>query len=320
MSELREQCQHRWPAIFANFGVPESFTNKKHQPCPLCGGKDRARFTDHMGTGAVICNGCAQDSIDGIEFLQRFTGKDFKTVAADIRSILGETVAAPAKDVNIEKQRQKLTETWAAGMPLSKDCPTHKYLLNRGLAGLDFASLVGLRCHPALTYWHVEDGKPMDLGKHPAMIGLITTPEGLPASIHCTYLTHDGRKGAFDPVRKMMSPSRPISGGAVRLQKLEENQTLCVAEGIETALAMKLHHPDCCPWAVISTGNMEKFTPPNHCSSAIYIAADNDENFAGQAAAYSLAKKLSLKKHKASVLMPKQKGDFLDQLNIRGAA
>lgn len=319
MNELREQCQHRWPDIFSSFGVDDRFTNKKHQPCPLCGGKDRARFTDYTGSGAVICNGCAPESIDGIEFLMRFTGKDFKTLALDIREILGETQARPVQNMDVEKQRQKLNEIWSGAKPLSKGCPTHRYLLNRGLAGLEFSSLHGIRCHEGLTYWHVEDGKPMNLGKFPAMVGLITTPDGLPSSVHCTYLTLDGRKAALDPVRKMMTPTRPISGGAVRLQELKENQVLCVAEGIETALAMKLHYPDVCPWAVISAGNMEKFVPPNNTSGSIYVAADNDGNYTGQAAAYALAKRLSLKKYKASVLMPEKKGDFLDQLNYSRA-
>ncbi len=316
MSEISELCQHRWADILQSFDVEPTVLNGRNQPCPFCGGKDRYRWTNFMGTGAFICNQCGTG--DGFEFLMRFTNKDFKTLAGDIRGILGETHARPAHNADISKQRKKLRQTWADALPLSKGCPTHLYLLNRGLAGLEFGSLHGLRCHPGLTYWHVEGGEFMNLGQHPAMVGLVTTPDGLPATIHCTYLQADGSKAALDPVRKIMTPSRPYKGGAVRLQTLSQDSQLCVAEGIETALAMKLLYPDLIPWACISAGNMESFEPPPECNgSAMYIAADNDISHTGQAAAYSLAKKLSGKsKASITVLMPKKQGtDFLDEYN-----
>lgn len=322
MSEISDICQHRWDDILQGFGVDQSVLNGRNQPCPMCGGKDRFRYTNFQGNGNVICNHCmaAEECVDGFGFLMRFTGKDFKMLATEIRAMLGETQIRPPHNADVAKQRKKLSDTWSAASKLSKGCPTHRYLLNRGLAGLEFGSLHGLRCHPGLTYWHVDGGIPMNMGKHPAMIGLVTTPDGLPATIHCTYLTKDGRKAALDPVRKKMTPSRCADGAAIRLQTLSEGQVLCVAEGIETALAMKLMHPDCCPWAVLSEGNMQKFVPPNNDSSAIYVCADNDANYVGQAAAFALAKKLSLKKIKASVLMPDQQGDFLDQLNRQETA
>jgi len=316
MSELRELCQHRWPDILQSFGFPESFLNNRNQACFECGGKDRARFCDYMGTGSYICNKCAPDSIDGFDLLMRFTGKTFKELASEIRPILGDTQARPQQNADIAKNRAKLTRIWKEAKPLSKGCPTHRYLLKRGLKGIRFALLHGLRCHPALTYWHSEGGEVMNLGKFPAMIGAVTTPAGEPATVHCTYLTPDGNNAALDPVRKLMTPSRAWSGGAVRLQTLQPGQVLCVAEGIETALSMKLLYPEVCPWAVISAGNMEKFEPPNDDSAAIYVAADNDLSYTGQAAAFALAKRLTTKKRKAVVLLPEKTGtDFLDKLN-----
>ena len=315
MSNLSELCQHRWESILVTLGVPEKLLSKKHQPCPLCdGGTDRFRWTDHLGSGAYICNQCGTG--DGIKFLMEFTGKEFKDVATDIEAIIGTATTSAPVNADVEKTRAKLIKAWRQAKPLSKGCPTHRYLINRGLAGTDFGSLAGLRCHPGLTYWHVEGGEVMNLGKHPAMIGAVTTPAGEPATLHCTYLTADGKKAALDPVRKLMTPSREWKGGAIRLQSLQAGQTLCVAEGIESALSLKLLHPDVCPWACISAGNMESFVPPNHDSDTIYIGGDNDEGFAGQAAAFALARKLSVKKFKASVLMPEKIGtDFNDELN-----
>lgn len=317
MSEIREQCQHRWDDILQSFGVDQEVLNGRHQACPLCGGKDRFRYTNYQGNGNVICNQCmpSDEGVDGFAFVMKLTGMDFKSLADEIRKIIGNTNARPAQNTDLSKSRARLKAAWAEASPLTPKCPTHLYLHNRGLAGLDYGSLTGLRCHPGMTYWHVEGGEVMNMGKHPAMLGLITTVKGEPASIHCTYLTKDGSKAALDPVKKIMPVSRPWKGGAIRLQSLQVGQTLCVAEGIETALAMKLMYPDVCPWAVVSAGNMESFVPNNDESGAIYIAGDNDENYVGQAAAFALAKRLS-GKFKAVVLLPEQMGtDFLDEYN-----
>lgn len=314
MSDIKQLCQYRWADIHARFGVDTNLLTGRHMGCPFCeAGKDRFRYTDFEGNGGFICNQCG--SGDGFELLQRITGKEFKDIAIEIRLILGDTQAKPIQNVDLEKTRRKLKSVWEEAKPLSKGCTTHRYLLNRGLSGLLFSGLTNLRCHPGLTYWHRdEQGKPVDLGKHPAMVGLVSTVEGQPATLHVTYLNKNGEKRAFDPCKKIMPPSRKYSGGAVRLEPLKDGQTLIVAEGIETALALKLEYPDCCPWAVLSAGNMEKFEPPNHDSSTVYIAADNDSNYVGQAAAFRLAMQLSKKKCKASVLMPEKQGtDFLDE-------
>lgn len=315
MSDIKMLCQFRWDDIHSRFGVNSDWLTGRHQACPFCqAGKDRFRYTNHEGNGGFFCSQCG--SGDGFELLERYTQKPFKEIVQEIRQILGDTHAKPQENSDVSKIRRKLKSTWDQASALSKGCPTHRYLLNRGLQGLEFGTLQGIKCHPGIVYWHREDGELMNLGKHPAMIGLVTTVDGWPATLHVTYLTKDGRKAALDPVKKILPPSRKWKGGSIRMQPIKDGQTLCVAEGIETALAMKLQYPDCCPWAVISAGNMESFIPPNDDSSAIYIAADNDASYTGQAAAYSLAKTLSGKKLKASVLMPKKQGhDFLDEYN-----
>jgi formamidopyrimidine-DNA glycosylase len=39
-------------------GILEVFLTRKNGPCPMCGGKDRWRFTDIDGKGTWWCNGC----------------------------------------------------------------------------------------------------------------------------------------------------------------------------------------------------------------------------------------------------------------------
>ncbi len=311
--DIKEACQHRWPDILLRFGVDEKVLNKRNQPCPHCGGTDRFRFTDFAGYGEWVCNQCCEPGAgDGFEFLMRLTGKPFKDVASEIRQFIGQTQARPAMHSDVSKARAALKKTWGECLPLAKLDPVHRYLLSRDIR-LAFSELQGLRHHPALPYWCTDEGKPMKVGTFPAMVGLVTDVAGVPSTIHCTYLTPEGNKAAVDPVRKVKPPVQPWKGGAVRLMPLEPEQTLCVAEGIETALAMKTLYPELCPWACISAGNMESFVPPDG-NNAIYIAADNDASFTGHAAAYTLAKRLWGKRD-VSVLMPPRTGtDWCDVL------
>lgn len=316
-TELREECQHRWVDIYKTFGFSDVFISKRHGPCPLCGGTDRGRMTDFQGYGSFICNQCCPESIDGIEMLLRHTGQGFKELAGDIRALLGNTIARaePAKDV--EKARIRLRRIWGESKPLTPNCPTHLYLHNRGLAGIDYGALQNLRCHTGLNYWQQGSDGFKDCGKFAAMVGLVTTPNNEPATLHITYLSADGQKADVQNPRKILTPSRDMGGGAVRLGTLGKDDILCVAEGIETALAMKLLYPELVPWACLNEGNLTKFEPPSSSrGAAMYIASDNDISHVGQAASFALAKRLTAKKFEVSVLMPPKQGtDWLDHYN-----
>lgn len=318
--ELREQCQHRWSDILMRFGLPEKLLNKQNQPCIFCGGKDRARFTDLNGYGYYICSGCKPDGIDGIELLSLYTGLEFSELAKQIRGVLGHTQARPSTGQDVDKVKKRLGAIWKASHKISPDGPVAKYLRNRGLTRVDLDSLQDIREHDSLTYWTVEDGqKPVKVGEYPAMVAMVSTPEGENATLHITYLTPDGEKAPLDPSRKVMPPARKWQGGAIRLGSLDDGKTLCVAEGIETALTMLNNNPDLCVWACISAGNMSKFVPPDDFTSTVYVAADNDLSFTGQAAAFEAARRLTqLGKCKVSVLMPEQAGTDWNDVLLAG--
>src|SRR5690606_26049379 len=111
-------------------------------------------------------------------------------------------------------------------------------------------------------------------------------------TVQATYL-QNGRKA---PVRvpKKTLPGRyeTINGACVRLGSWKPDEALGFAEGVETAISASiLHgHP---VWATLSTSGMKSVDIPNGLKRAI-IYADNDTNFAGHAAAWHLAHRLSL--------------------------
>jgi len=103
-----------------------------------------------------------------------------------------------------------------------------------------------------------------------------------------------------------------MMGGAIRLFPAEKGK-IAIAEGIETAIAVvESAHIPC--WAACSAGMMAGFIPPKGITDVI-IFSDNDRNFTGQKAAYTLANRLILhNKISVSVYVPSRPGtDLLDE-------
>ena len=48
----------KWRGILLSVGVPETALNRRHGPCPMCGGTDRFRFDDKEARGTWICGQC----------------------------------------------------------------------------------------------------------------------------------------------------------------------------------------------------------------------------------------------------------------------
>ena len=61
----------------------------------------------------------------------------------------------------------------------------------------------------------------------------------------------------------------------------------------------------------MSAQGIESFEPPGGVREVI-VFADNDTNFAGQAAAYRAAHRLKLKGFEVEVCIPQEPGDWLD--------
>jgi putative DNA primase/helicase len=151
--------------------------------------------------------------------------------------------------------------------------------------------LADLRYHPSLKH---SIG-----GVHPAMLALCRPNTGKAAGIHRTFLTPDGRKASVDPVRMMLGECAPIHLG-------QTTDRLGVAEGIETAISAGKRF-GCPVWSVISANGMKAWIPPKGIRSVV-VCGDADRNFTGQAAAYSLARRLSLEGLEVEVQIPESLG------------
>lgn len=95
MSKITDLAKGHWPSILATLaGLTSEQLTDKHQPCPLCGGKDRYRFDDLDNTGSWFCNDCGgKDQTggagNGMDMLMRRQNWTFKEAAQRIEQHLG---------------------------------------------------------------------------------------------------------------------------------------------------------------------------------------------------------------------------------------
>lgn len=143
--------------------------------------------------------------------------------------------------------------------------------------------------------------------KGPVMLAQITGPGGELLGMHLTELAKDGTARLS---KRFAKGSRPAFG-AVRLYPIEEKRPLVLAEGIETALAMR-GLTGLPVWAATSASLLPKVILPPEAKE-VWIAPDHDEP--GLKAAEALAKRLTEEGRKVHLSIPPKPGqDWLDAL------
>jgi putative DNA primase/helicase len=304
--EVRERAAGRWidmlAALAPALGLALSRPGR-HVPCPVHGGTDGFRlFRDVDQTGGGVCNTCGIFH-DGFALLMWVNQWSFPEVLQAVTHELGMTADRVSKPRRVHTPRPQSTEqdresvieslnrVWQQSLDLAdrRAAPLRSYLSRRGLSGARLDGGV-VRFHPALGYWQRNDRDEAELvGRYPAMVALVTGADGAPVTVHRTYLTPDGRKAPVpDPKKLMGYPGDRLVGGAIRL--FAPRQTLGVAEGIETALAVHLR-TGMPVWSAVSAGLLARLEPPAE-TALVVVWADRDRSGAGEAAALSLRERL----------------------------
>ena len=138
--EIHQATQHRWQYILPRIGIEPRYLRNTHQPCPICGGKDRFRFDDKDGMGTYFCNQCGAGN--GFTLMMKHLHCSFREAAQIAADILGERQPAFSSPNTPETEPQKqpapdrigqITEIWEAARPLSPSCPAVRYLERRGI-------------------------------------------------------------------------------------------------------------------------------------------------------------------------------------------
>lgn len=303
--QAADLARGRWPDLLAHFGIERHLLTGKHTACPSCGGRDRFRFDDKDGRGTFYCSHCG--SGDGFQLLSMVKGWLFREAAAEVERIAGSIKPGTPKRQQTDADKlEACKRIWQESKPVTQGDPVSLYLQRRSIETVPPC----IRFHPGLTYRH-DDGA---VTRHPAMLAKVQAADGSGTAIHRTYISDDGQKADVPTVKKILGSLPPSS--AVRLS--EPGSNLGVAEGIETALcaAVRFGIP---VWAAISAGGLERWTPPAG-TERVVICGDNDVSYTGQAAAFSLAKRLIDAGIKVEVKIPEVPGqDWNDVFSMGGS-
>lgn len=294
---MEHEVVGKWIDVLVALGVDRQYLINKHGKCPFCGGRDRYRFDNKNGNGTFYCNHCGAG--DGFKFLNKMFNWDFKKSVAEIRNIIGDCKVVV---MNKKDPRIALKKIAKMAKPIQGDSDLVQYLKNRGITSCP-DSLKEAQLH------YFEDGT--KTGPFPTLVSLITDSTGKGVSYHLTY-THKQHKLKCSAPKKIMTPVTSMKGSYVELYPVEEH--ICVAEGIETALAIR----DLTGLPVISALNAQNLSALSLPSlvKKVEIWGDNDASYCGQRASYVLAEQLTRKGVEVIVHIPPTVGkDWLDTLN-----
>ena len=289
----------KWRGILTEFGIDELHLSGKHTACPMCAGKDRFRFLDYQGRGTWVCNQCAPDTADGMELLQRHTGRPFAELAAEIERMVGSIRIEnrPAK----KDPRALLDHVAGQSKRLTGDDPASLYLKGRGI------TIQSPHVRWIESFGYFEEGK--CTGRYAAMVSRISNAAMERESFHVIYLSN-GKKADVPTCKKVLPPIRTINGCGIYLGPVSEH--MAVTEGVETGLAVQ-QFTGLPTVSAISAGGMERLILPD-AVRMVTVMADHDENYTGQAAAYRLANRLCTTGRTVNMMIPPEPGDYLDEM------
>lgn len=288
---LRDLARGRWKELLPQLGVDARYLRNVHGPCPICAGKDRFRWDDQHGDGGYICGACGAG--DGFSLAMKVAGRSFPEIAGDVERILGvQRSIGPSQGDEEQRQRNAMRSLWDGSGRPGDNGPVVRYLTSR--IGRLWPS-VSLREHMGVF----AEG-----ARHPALVAKVVTHDDRAVNLHLTLLGPGGQKAAVEQVRRVM-PGKLPEGCAVRLAPPEP--VMGVAEGLETAMSASVLF-GVPVWACLNAGLLAKWIPPQ-IAERVMVFADNDANYTGQAAAYQLAKRLSVQHgREVEVMVPPEPG------------
>lgn len=297
---VKEQATGRWPGIFSALGIEVG--DGRHTSCPMCGGRDRFRFDDKSGSGSWICNHCGAG--DGWSLLMKKLGLTFPDAIKEVGGIVC-TVPVSTTPKESKMSPELMRSLFVGSKPVVEADPVHRYLQSRGLSKISSA----LRYHPKC--WESETKR-----NQRAMLAVFTGADGVAVTMHRTYLDADGMKLPIESPKKILPPLKKMTGGAVRLF-YPAGDILGLAEGIETAIAAS-EDTNIPVWAALSATLMESFEVPKSITKLV-IFSDNDRNYSGQKAAYSLAFKAAMKGIQVSIYIPEIPGEDWADVHLKNS-
>lgn len=284
----------KWAQVFDHYGLPP-ITGKRHfkGEAPCCGRKGKFRIDDKDGSGSFIC-ACGAAG-NGWKLLQIATGMEFKDLAQEVDSIIGNVFTAVKQEQKEKPKHQDAVMKFRKAGKV-EGSGVQNYLQSRGIFEMPRRAV---KC---------SNGN---------MFAIAADHKGNPCYSHETYL--DGAKKADVETQKRMTGLQNESfiehAESISIRLFDVASTLGVAEGIETALSCKQIYR-CSMWSTMNSSFMKKFRAPDGVDH-LMIFADNDKNGTGLAAAFECGNRNILSKNtvkKVTIRWPADVEDFNDML------
>lgn len=334
--DIQEIARHRWQTILPHLGLDARYLQNKHQPCPMCGGKDRYRFDDKGGNGTYYCNQCGAGN--GITLVMKLLQTDFHGAKQAILGALGHDTGDKPAPVPVIKAPQntpkrqtdnlaRLARIWHDTEPLNDFAK--RYLSGRGLDANKLPATAAIRFIRKLDYWTRDNkGKSLHIATLPAIVAAITDTSGAMQGLHLTYLQeretgqitkarllHPETNQAL-PSKKMQARfSGSLKGASVQIEQANQQGQIIIAEGIETALAAReLFGLPC--MAALSANGLQCVNLPAGVREVLIVADNDIPRPVGYEAALHLAARLREQGITARIWQSQTQGhDALDELN-----
>jgi hypothetical protein len=313
--------------------------SRGHVACPVHGGKDGYRMMPSFADdGRSFCNTCGNKR-DGFATLMWANGWTARETLDEVMMMLtgdkrGGVLTPRMQKIEPAKVAQKDNTAMVNSLNrvmegcVRLDHPSAElgrlYLARRGLKQPMTASLF---FHPRLAYYDPKEQR--TTGYHGAIVAPVFSGDGLPVTLHRTYLDEFGNKLNVESPKKMMAypEDRKILGGAIRLAK--PAAVFGAAEGIETALAA-MEGTGIPVWATVNATLMEFMEIPEQVELLV-VFSDKDRPSEqhprghGQEAAQKLVERAIAMGKQAIAITPRgeilqgeKSLDWLDVLRVHG--
>ena len=261
-------------------------------------------------TGGYLCFGCGAKGGDIISFEMALNHCSFADAIQTLKGFAGMPDYAkriPVKPTRRENVLSKIKRMWEHAVPLDvleRAEVARKYLTYRGLVDV-LSDLPNDLRTAHIEYWHKGqlDEKAKLKGTYAALIAVVRDERGYPCMLHRTYLADNGEHKAYvNAPKKLTARIRDPRGAAIKLYT--PTNELCLAEGIETALSVRVA-TKLPVWSTVSTGLMVGVQIPDSVKR-VWVCADNDSNGAGESAATKLVSRLLREGKDARLVMPSE--------------
>jgi len=211
---------------------------------------------------------------------------------------------APVSSADDERVKQKLLQVWKETVPIADDTaePARRWLRRRGQnESIWVQNPKVIRFAQKLAYY--DDARKMVVGHFPAIVTMMHGQDGLPVTLHRTYITDDGDYPSVPKNRKQMQHTSYRSGSGMYAPIGQPvGRVLGLCEGMETGNAVTLG-TGMTVWPSTNWALMLKFKVLEGVDDYV-IWADKDRNGAGQRFAREAQKNIWVQGKRCQVLLP----------------